>query len=123
MRKIDMAGGDLLATNKRGRQPPDRAARSAQGVGRTGRWKKLHNEEAKNLSTGNDEVQRKKIMGREETLISDSVYHVMNVTCIHLRAKGSHIYMYRRGRIYKEPLEKYNNRKVNTYLIICIYNC
>jgi hypothetical protein len=25
--------------------------------------------------------------------------------------------MYRRGRIYKNPLEKYNNRKVNTYLI------
>jgi hypothetical protein len=55
-----VAGGDLLATNKRGWQPPDRAARSAQGVGRTGRWKKLHNEETKNLSTGNDEVQRKK---------------------------------------------------------------
>jgi hypothetical protein len=25
--------------------------------------------------------------------------------------------MYRRRRIYKEPLEKYNNRKTNTYLI------
>jgi hypothetical protein len=27
--KIDAARGDLLATNKRGRRPPDRAARSA----------------------------------------------------------------------------------------------
>jgi hypothetical protein len=27
----------------------------------------------------------------------------MNSTCIHLRARGSYIYMYRRGRIYKEP--------------------
>jgi hypothetical protein len=27
----------------------------------------------------------------------------MNNTCIHLRAKGLNIYMYRRGRIYKEP--------------------
>jgi hypothetical protein len=25
--------------------------------------------------------------------------------------------MYRRRRIYKDPLEKYNNRKANTYLI------
>jgi hypothetical protein len=25
--------------------------------------------------------------------------------------------MYKRGRIYKEPLEKYNNKKANTYLI------
>jgi hypothetical protein len=25
--------------------------------------------------------------------------------------------MYRRGRIYKEPLEKYNKRKTNSYLI------
>jgi hypothetical protein len=42
---------------------------------------------------------------------------VMNRTCIHLRANDPNIYMYRRGRIYKKPLEKYNNRKVNTYLI------
>jgi hypothetical protein len=26
--------------------------------------------------------------------------------------------MYKRERIYKEPLEKYNNRKANTYLIL-----
>jgi hypothetical protein len=31
------------------------------------------------------------------------VYHVMNRTCIHLRAKGPNIYMYRRERIYKKP--------------------
>jgi hypothetical protein len=29
--------------------------------------------------------------------------HVVNSTCIHLRARGSYIYMYRRGRIYKDP--------------------
>jgi hypothetical protein len=31
------------------------------------------------------------------------VYHVMNNTCIYLRAKRLNIYMYRRRRIYKEP--------------------
>jgi hypothetical protein len=34
----------------------------------------------------------------------------MNSTCIHLSAKGSHIYMYGRGEYTK-------NRKTNTYLI------
>jgi hypothetical protein len=28
----------------------------------------------------------------------------MNNTCIHLRANDPNIYIYRRGRIYKEPL-------------------
>jgi hypothetical protein len=41
----------------------------------------------------------------------------MNNTYIHLRACGLYIYMYRRGIIYKEPLEKYNKRKTNSYLI------
>jgi hypothetical protein len=41
----------------------------------------------------------------------------MNITCIHLRVNGSHIYIYSRKRIYKELLEKYNNKKANTYLI------
>jgi hypothetical protein len=36
-----------------------------------------------------------------ELLLKDSL--VMNSACIHLRAKGPNIYMYRRGRIYKEP--------------------
>jgi hypothetical protein len=45
---------------------------------------------------------KEKIMGRGKTLISDSVYHVMNTACIHLRVEGSNIYMYRRERIYKE---------------------
>jgi hypothetical protein len=40
-----------------------------------------------------------------------SIYHVMNNTLIDLWVKGLNIYMHRRGRIYKEPLEKYNNRK------------
>jgi hypothetical protein len=51
---------------------------------------------------------------REErtlTLICGSVYHVKNSTCIQLRTKDLNIYMYKRGRIYKEPLEKYNNKK------------
>jgi hypothetical protein len=38
-------------------------------------------------------------------------YHVRNSTCIHMRAGYLNIYIYRRGRIYKEHLEKYNNRK------------
>jgi hypothetical protein len=41
----------------------------------------------------------------------------MNITCIHLRVNGPHIYMYSRKRIYKELLEKYNNKNANTYLI------
>jgi hypothetical protein len=45
----------------------------------------------------------KKIVRREETLISVSVYHIMNITCIHLKVEGPNIYMYRRERIYKEP--------------------
>jgi hypothetical protein len=40
---------------------------------------------------------------RTLTLKIGYVYHVMNSSCIHLRAEGSNIYMYRRGRIYKEP--------------------
>jgi hypothetical protein len=37
------------------------------------------------------------------TLVFDSVYHVMNSTCIHMRTEDLNIYMYRRERIYKEP--------------------
>jgi hypothetical protein len=57
--------------------------------------------------------------GGEENLnlIFSSVYHVMNITCIHLRVKGLNICMHRKRRIYKEPLKKYNNKKINTYLI------
>jgi hypothetical protein len=62
-------------------------------------------------SAGCDEVQQKKILGRKETLISSSVYHVTNGTCMHLRHKGSNIYMYRRGEYIKNPVKKYNNRK------------
>jgi hypothetical protein len=62
---------------------------------------------------------QERLLGRREnlTLVCGSVYHIMNSTCIHLREKGQNIYMYRMGRIYKEPLKKYNNRKTNTYLI------
>jgi hypothetical protein len=45
----------------------------------------------------------------------------MNSTYIHLRAKGSYIYMYRREKIYKEPLKNYNNKNTNTYLIVTRY--
>jgi hypothetical protein len=58
----------------------------------------------------------------ERTLIFGSVYHVMNSTYIHLRTKDPNIYMYRRGEYIKNPLDKYNNKKANTYLIyIYIY--
>jgi hypothetical protein len=43
--------------------------------------------------------------------VDDIIVSVMNNTCIHLRAKGPNIYMYRRGEYIKNPLEKYNNRK------------
>jgi hypothetical protein len=43
---------------------------------------------------------------------------VMNITYIHLRVRGSYIYTCTGGREYtKNPMEKYNNRKTNTYLI------
>jgi hypothetical protein len=55
--------------------------------GENRRSKKLREEEAKN-----DQRQRRsareKIVGREKTLISGSVYHIMNNTCIHLRTRG-----------------------------------
>jgi hypothetical protein len=35
----------------------------------------------------------------------------MNGTYIHLRAKSLNIFLYRRRRIYKKSLKKYNNRK------------
>jgi hypothetical protein len=57
-----------------------------------------------------DEVQEKN-RGKRETLISDSVYHIMNNICIHLRTKRPNIYIYIRRIIYKKPLKKYNNRK------------
>jgi hypothetical protein len=41
---------------------------------------------------------------KNPTLVFAFVYHVMNSTCIHLRVRGPNIYMYKRGRIYKEPL-------------------
>jgi hypothetical protein len=45
------------------------------------------------------------------TLKTGSVYHVMNITCIHLKVKTLNIYMYRREKIYKKSWEKYNNKK------------
>jgi translation initiation factor RLI1 len=41
----------------------------------------------------------------------------MNNTCIHLRVMGSYIYTCTGGDIQRTPLEKYNNKKTNTYLI------
>jgi hypothetical protein len=53
------------------------------------------------------------------TLIYGSAYHIMNSTCIYLRAKGPNIYMYKRGRIYKEqPWRNTIIEKANTYLIM-----
>jgi hypothetical protein len=72
-------------------------------------------------STKTNRVKRARSRKKRErtlTLICGSVYHVMNSTYIHLRTKDPNIYIYRRRRIYKDPLEKYNNRKANTYLIV-----
>jgi hypothetical protein len=41
----------------------------------------------------------------------------MNSNYIHLRVNDLYIYIYRRGRIYKDQPKKYNNKKTNTYLI------
>jgi hypothetical protein len=63
--------------------------------------------------------------GKERTLTLkiDSVYHVRNSICIHMRVKGPNIYVHiQEGRIYKEPLKKYNNKKANTYLLITNQN-
>jgi hypothetical protein len=41
---------------------------------------------------------------RGDQRVSHAVHSiVLNITCIHLSVRGSYIYMYRRGRIYKEP--------------------
>jgi hypothetical protein len=52
------------------------------------------------------QVQRQeRRLGEERKLNPNfgSVYHVINNTCIHLSAKDPYIFMYRKGRIYKEP--------------------
>jgi hypothetical protein len=46
-----------------------------------------------------------------------SVYHVMNSTCIR-RPEYIHIY---EGKIYKEPLKKYNNKKTNINLTLLTF--
>jgi hypothetical protein len=40
----------------------------------------------------------------------------MNNICIDMRALWPNIYMYRRGEIYKETMEKYINRKRLVYI-------
>jgi hypothetical protein len=37
--------------------------------------------------------------------LTSVVTGVMNSTCIHLRTGGPNIYMYMKGKIYKEPPE------------------
>jgi hypothetical protein len=49
--------------------------------------------------------------------ISFAICPVINSTYIYLRDRGSYIYICTGGEYTKNPLEKYNNRKVNTYLI------
>jgi hypothetical protein len=49
---------------------------------------------------------------------SVSVTNVMNTTCIHMGNGGPNIYMYRRRKYIENPLEKYNNRKPMTHLIL-----
>jgi hypothetical protein len=62
-----------------------------------------------------DEERKPMIMARRKNRNSK----IWLCTCIHMRVRGSNIYIYRRGRIYKEPLDKDNNRKKdNTYLIV-----
>jgi hypothetical protein len=64
-----------------------------------------------------DEVQEKN-RGKRETLISDSVYHIINNICIHLRTKRPNIYIYIRRIIYKKPLKNIIIEKTNTLLFI-----
>jgi hypothetical protein len=73
--------------------------------------KKLHDEEAK-YDWPTVAKCKEKIMGREKTLISGSVYYVMNITYIHMRTEDPNIYIYiyiciGRGKYTKNPLEKY----------------
>jgi hypothetical protein len=97
----------------------------AQQPMKTWRWRHDENEEEEqsDVEELRDEKPRtirmkiyvwrsaRKNRGKREIIISGSIYHVMNNTCIHLRDKSSNIYMYKKERIYKEPLKKYNNRK------------
>jgi hypothetical protein len=93
------SGGSCQKRTQRGRRSP--AAFNGD---------KLHDEEANRRQTGKKlhEVQHARSRAREErtlTLICGSIH------CIHLRTKCPNIFMYRMGRIYKECLKKYNNRK------------
>jgi hypothetical protein len=95
----------LATGSRRSRQRRPRRSRRDQAA-----EKKLQEEEADGwwVDSATDQLGRVKLT---LTLKIGSLYHVMNSTCIHLRVKGLNIYMYRRRRIYKEPLKKYNNRK------------
>jgi hypothetical protein len=66
---------------------------------RTNRSKEREEEHVQ--SARNHEEERRTL-----TLKIGSVYHVMNRTCIHMRAGGPNIYMYRRGgNIQRTPEE------------------
>jgi hypothetical protein len=54
---------------------------------------------------------KEKITGREKTLISSSIYHVTNNTCIHLKTRNPNIYMYMIENIYKELSKNTKNIK------------
>jgi hypothetical protein len=61
------------------------------------------------MKTRNDGDEVQGIVGKRKKILTlkiGSIYHVMNSTCIHLKAKDLNIYMYRRRRIYKEPLRE-----------------
>jgi DNA-binding transcriptional regulator YdaS (Cro superfamily) len=59
-------------------------------------WKSIQDKGDRRLAT---------LVHRETPPYILALYHVMNNTCIYLRFKGPNIYMYRRGRIYREPLK------------------
>jgi hypothetical protein len=109
-------GGDILVMNKRGRWPPDRvASRDQHGE---------HEELVDGRSFMMEEwridrpaaMKCKKLVGREETLISGSIYYVINSTCIHMGIRGPNIYIYMKVKYTKNPWRNTIIIKANIHL-------
>jgi hypothetical protein len=93
--------------------------------------KKLTQEEEGEKLRWCTQVRRaRSIREREErtlTLICGFVYHVINITYIHMRARGPDVYIVQEGEYTNNPLEKYNNRKAyytsNSSVLCVVFSC
>jgi hypothetical protein len=102
-----------------GNEPWPKSMSTRQGL-RTpgGRGKKIVAMQQPRRNGSGDEVLREIRGERTLILIFTSVYHVINSIYIYLKIKDLNIYMYRIREYTKNYLNKYNNKKTNTYLIL-----